>query len=97
MEVKKRAIGDGWAYACPRCLNGTMSWEHDKAGTLPYLKCVLCGQEIRQREKFEKTGKKVPTGHKFEREIAVEAENKGNKTENKRVKKWVFGKKVQNC
>lgn len=94
---KERAIGDGWAYACPRCLNGTMSWEQDRADTLPYLKCILCGKEVRQHEKFEKTEKKVPTRQKSEAKIDVEPKNKRKKTDNKSEKKWVFGKKVQNC
>lgn len=89
MDVKKRAIGDGWAYACPRCLNGTMSWEHDKAGTLPYLKCILCGKEVRQREKFEKTEKNARKRGKFERETRKINENNEEKTPIKSAK-WQF-------
>ena len=90
MEVKIRACGNsGWAYACPRCLNGTMMWEQDKAETLPYLKCVLCGQEVRQREKFEKTGKNVPKRQKFEAKVNSETENKPEKTVIK-TGKWQF-------
>jgi len=91
MEVKIRVIGDGWAYACPRCLNGTMSWEQDKADSLPYLKCILCGKEVRQREKFEKTGKNVPKGQKSEAKVTAETENKPEK---KAIKsnKWQFSR-----
>jgi len=46
--VEIRHVCKGFvAYACPRCLNGTMTWEQDKAYTSPYLKCILCGNEKR--------------------------------------------------
>lgn len=91
MEVKLRYIGDYVAYACPRCLNGTMYWQQDKSGTLPYLTCILCGEEVRQREKFEKTGKNVPKGQEFEAKPEKIGKNKRNKKGIKTVK-WQFNR-----
>jgi len=48
-KVVKTFDGDFWAYPCTRCANGTMAWEKDwvKGVEQHYLKCVLCGSEVR--------------------------------------------------
>ncbi|MFA7101304.1 MAG: hypothetical protein WC196_06195 [Bacilli bacterium] len=59
MEVKTRIVADNfWAYCCPRCDNGTMAWERDKADEPAFLKCVLCGKEVHQEKFYKKSGKK---------------------------------------
>lgn len=89
MDIKVRYVCDGYfAYACPRCLNGTMNREQDK-GSLPYLKCILCGREVRQEKKFGKTGKNVSKRQKSEAETEKISENKDNKTSIKSPK-WQF-------
>ena len=48
ISVKHSSTSGGknyFAYLCNRCDNGTMVWEIGEI--LPYLKCVLCGDEIR--------------------------------------------------
>lgn len=93
MRVRiKRINREFVAYACPRCLNGTMKWEQDKADGPSYLKCILCGAEVRE-EKFVKTEKKAQTGRKSEAKIPSRdgkiGENRGNKTAIK-SHKWQF-------
>ena len=84
MEIKLRNVCKGYvAYACPRCVGGTMYWEQDKADSLPYLKCILCGEEVRQEKKFEKTEKNIPTGHKSEAKIEVEGGSEGKNEQDK--------------
>ena len=89
-EIKLRIIGDGWAYVCPRCLYGTMSWEQDEANAPRYLKCIICGKEVRQE--FEKTEENVQK--KLESESSAEKIS-GNKHEKKAIKssKWQFGRR----
>lgn len=90
MDIRIRHVCDGYfAYACPRCLNGTMKWEQDKAYSLPYLKCVLCGREVRQEKKFDKTGGNAPKRWKSEATADKTGENKDNKTPIK-SHKWQF-------
>jgi len=94
MEIKLRNVCKGYvAYACPRCVGGTMYWEQDKAYTSPYLKCLLCGEEVRQ-ERSEKKTEKLGINR---RELASKPKNEGENNRNKSIKKWTFGKKVQNC
>lgn len=65
-----------------------MSREQDK-NNLPYLKCILCGKEIREERKFEKTGENAPKRQRFEANAKKIDENKGSKTAIK-SNKWQF-------
>ncbi len=84
MEVKTRAVGEYWAYCCPRCVNGTMAWEHDKAGEPPFLKCVLCGKEVHENNK--KSGEKSSRKPDFE----AKAGDKEPEKQDKKDYKWRF-------
>ena len=87
MEIKVRCVCKGYvAYACPRCLNGTMKWEQDKADSPSYLKCILCGREVWKEKKFEKTGENTPKRQRFEPTAGRVGENKGVK----KTYKWQF-------
>jgi len=88
MEVRIRSVCKGYvAYACSRCLNGSMYWEQDKAYTLPYLKCLLCGAETRQERKFENMREKVQPNRRFEPKIEADGRSEGKNKHNKRGKK----------
>jgi len=47
MQVKKRYIWDGdilySAWACPRCVNGTMIIEQERLELPPFYHCINCG------------------------------------------------------
>lgn len=90
MNIRIRYVcKDYVAYACPRCLDGTMKWEQDKVDSLPYLKCILCGSEVRQERKFEKTGENAPKRQKSEATAGKIDEIKHHKTPIK-SHKWQF-------
>lgn len=91
MEITIKVIaGQYWAYACPRCDNGTMAWEKDKADSEPYLKCILCGEEWHREKFLEKRGKMHRESGNSEANPQENTENKPEKRDKKRHK-WQFG------
>lgn len=91
MEIKTRVVaGLYWAYACPRCDNGTMAWEREKVDSEPFLKCVLCGAEWHFQEFLKKQGKTHRDGGNSEAKSQINSENKPEKRDIKSYK-WQFG------
>jgi hypothetical protein len=91
LNVRTRhVVQNFFAYACPRCIGGTMAREQDKEGEPAYLKCIACGEEIRQnRKSFKKFEKNAQTNNKS----VAESQERGKNKRNKRCKKdykWQF-------
>ncbi len=87
MEIKTRTVAvNYWAYTCPRCINGTMAWEKDKQEEPNYLKCILCGKEIRQNKISENKPKKSRKINNSEAKPPVQTEEKPVKKDYK----WRF-------
>ncbi len=85
-KVKIRIIGNYWAYACPRCDNGTMAWERDKVDAPRYLKCILCGRVVGDESFYKKSGEKSQKGNTFE----AKPEDLGEELPPKKDYKWQF-------
>lgn len=90
MDIRTRYVVKGyWAYICPNCIGGTMAWEQDKIDDEPYLKCVLCGEELRKEKFFRKSQRNARKDSKSEAKSKELDENKQNKT-HKKDYKWQF-------
>ena len=63
MGIRLRPSDGYVAYACHRCLNGSMTREKDRLGDKYYLKCILCGAEQKIPENSERNAgtKDVPS------------------------------------
>lgn len=88
MNVRLRHFEGYYAYACPRCINGSMAWELDKVGSAPYLKCILCGKEVREK-RFKKAQQISPNEAESETEVVKTGKNSGNRIPVKDIK-WHF-------
>jgi hypothetical protein len=44
-------------YPCPRCINGTMTWDYDTVEKKPFLICINCGHTVYDKKENENVAK----------------------------------------